>query len=196
MAEKIKNFCPNDKVADLVMWTDPKKSGAVFGGITVAYYLLEKSGYTFLALLSNIALFSIIISCVWSSVSTVIGRGQPAIPKLEITETVARSIADKVVSLLNKAFSSSYTVLTGADLKLSVKCAFVAWLCSKVGGWFHLLTLVYLVTFVGFVFPKVYILKEKEIDQLGSTALVHLKTYYATIENTVLSKIPSKAKAN
>lgn len=46
---------------------------------------------------------------------------------------------------------------------------------------------------VAFTVPKVYQLKQKEIDELLAIAMVHVKKYYAVIEANVLSKLPKSA---
>ena len=59
---------------DLVMWTDPKKTGAVFGGATLLYYFLEQSGYTAISLVSNVLLLAVIGSFLWGTASRFMGK--------------------------------------------------------------------------------------------------------------------------
>ncbi|KAK3279151.1 hypothetical protein CYMTET_12952 [Cymbomonas tetramitiformis] len=181
------------KVQDLLMWADPKKSGMTLGGATVAYFFLEKSGYTMLSLLSN-ALLIIVVACfLWSNLAGIIGRPPPPIPKIELKEADVRSVTDLAVAHFNKASAFVYQVLTGSDMMLSVKVGGGLWLAGKLGGLFHFFTMIYMAVLVAFTVPKVYQLKQKEIDELLAIAMVHVKKYYAVIEANVLSKLPKSA---
>lgn len=193
MAEIVAKYVPNEQARDLVLWADPKKSGGVFAGITVGYYMLEKSGYTVLALSANVSLFLVVVSFLWANVATLIGRGPPPIPDVQLSEATARSIAENSVSIVNNFLKFGHTVLTGSNIMTSVKSAGILYVVAKIGGWFNLLTFFYMGAFFAFVFPKVYIMKQKEIDDVAAVAFEHIKTYYNTIEQAVLSKIP-KAK--
>lgn len=193
MAETVAKYCPSPEVKDLVLWTDPKLSGGIFGGVTLAYYLLEKSGYTVLALGANASLFIVVVSFLWANLATLVGRSQPPIPDIHISEAVARDVAEKTVGVINGAFKYGHTVLTGSNMVLSAKTAAGLYFAAKIGNWFHFLTFVYMGVFFAFVFPKVYTMKQKEIDNFAGIAIAHMKTSYQTIEQALLSKIP-KAK--
>jgi hypothetical protein len=64
-------------VKALLLWEDPKKSGAVLAGATVVYFLLEMSGYTMLYLIPTLMLVAVIASFVFSRGSRFLGRSVP-----------------------------------------------------------------------------------------------------------------------
>jgi hypothetical protein len=60
--------------ADSALWRDKYLSGGVLGGSTLVWFLLEKSGYTFMTLLCNILMFVVVILFVWSNVAALLHR--------------------------------------------------------------------------------------------------------------------------
>lgn len=60
--------------ADSFLWKDKYLSGGVLGLSTLTWFLLEKSGYTFLTLMSNILMFIVVILFVWANVAALLNR--------------------------------------------------------------------------------------------------------------------------
>ncbi len=56
------------------MWRDVKKSGLVFGGITLVYLLFEWSGLSLMTIVANI-LLTVTLGCLaWAFVGHLLGR--------------------------------------------------------------------------------------------------------------------------
>lgn len=61
-------------VEDLIMWRDIKKTGMVFGGITLVYLLFEWSGLSLMTIVANI-LLAVTLGCLaWAFVGNLLGR--------------------------------------------------------------------------------------------------------------------------
>ena len=54
------------------MWEQPVTSGLALASVTAAFFLLEKSGFTLIALTANILLVAVLGVFVWSNVATVL----------------------------------------------------------------------------------------------------------------------------
>jgi hypothetical protein len=56
----------------LVLWEDAKKTGVVVSGVTVAYYFMEHSGSTLIALLCNLLMCATIASFLFTHVTNLL----------------------------------------------------------------------------------------------------------------------------
>merc|ERR1719350_243698 len=115
------------KVQELVMWKEPKKSGAVLAAGTLGYFFVEFSGYTMLALISNFLLLTVVTCFVWGNIANVIGRAPPPIPQITLDEGMVRDVVEKGCAGFNKAYGFIYKVLSPGDAMLSVKVAAGLW---------------------------------------------------------------------
>lgn len=59
-------------VESVLMWDQPVTSGLALASITAAFFLLEKSGFTLIALTANLLLVAVLGVFVWSNVATVL----------------------------------------------------------------------------------------------------------------------------
>jgi hypothetical protein len=57
-----------------LLWRDVKKSGIVFGSITVAYLLLEWSGMSLLTILADALLLAVLVCFLWANIGSMLGR--------------------------------------------------------------------------------------------------------------------------
>jgi hypothetical protein len=64
-------FCA---VEDLLLWRDPKKSGVVFAGATLAYLLLEWSHFSLLSIIANTLLIAVSVAFLWNNIANFTGR--------------------------------------------------------------------------------------------------------------------------
>jgi hypothetical protein len=62
------------QVADVLLWRQKYLSISILVGSTVIWFLLEKSQYTLVALLSNILFFTVIILFVWANLAALLNR--------------------------------------------------------------------------------------------------------------------------
>lgn len=177
----------------LVMWQDPKKTGAMFGGSTLIYYFLEQSGYTAISLVSNLLLLAVIGSFLWSSASRFMNKPSLSLHVPEIDEQTARTLAEHFQTGFNKAGLYSNRVLSGTEPILTLKTAGVLYVVSRFGGWFHFWTLCYMVVFCVFTVPKVYEMKQTEIDQLLAKASKQLGAYSDVLKQNATNML-NKAK--
>jgi len=178
------------------MWTDPIKSGAVFGATTVAYILLEHSSYTLLSILSYTLLSLVIALFVYSNLASFLNRPQLAMlskENLQISDEAVKSFAEKVATTFNKALGMVHRLASGQDVMLSLKVGGVLYLAGKIGNAVRLLTLLYVVFILAFTLPKAYRMYDKQLDEVLQLVKKQISKLVTLVNEKVLSKIP-KAK--
>lgn len=188
----------DDEIEDLLLWRDPKKSGIVFGSITVAYLLLEWSGLSLLTIIADAMLLAVLVCFLWANIGSMIGRAGPPVPAILQTGVTERDLSDLAAGVkdpLNKLLGFLGRLAAGKEAKLSGIVVVACFVLSKVGGLFSLLGFLYTIVLVAFSAPKVYELKKDEIDELLSKAQVKAKEGYAQFNEQVLKKIPKGSNA-
>lgn len=196
MADRKVSLPISDKnVEDLLMWRDPKKSGIVFGVVTLAYLVLEWSGKTMLSLSAYLVLWSGFALFAWTYAAAFLNKPGPPIPsfiKDGIDEEDVKMVAGKAVPVINKGLGVFINIISGKDLILAAKVGGALYAIAKVANWFSFFTLCYLVVGGAFCLPKVYEMREEEIDALISKGLDQFKQLTSKGQ-TMLKKIPSAA---
>jgi len=81
----------------------------------------------------------------------------------------------------------------------SIKAVFTSYILSTVFGWFNLITLIWMGTLIAFAWPRVYEMKEKEINEGVTKASDMYKLYHGMAmekasQLPVLSSLVGKAK--
>ena len=59
---------------DLLLWRDPKKSGVVLAGATLAYLLLEWSHFSLLSTVANTLLVAVSVAFLWNNIANFTSR--------------------------------------------------------------------------------------------------------------------------
>ena len=161
-------------MADVIAWKDPKVSGAILGALTMLYVLFEKSGYTLISILAYTKLLAVVGCFVYANAMSVMGKPAPTVPKLEVSEESLKGLAVAAASAINAASAVAYRLALGQDIVLTAKAVAALYVVGKVGAWFHVLTLVYLVCFAALTVPKgadcVYAKYHAEIDAFAVKA--------------------------
>ncbi|KAK9827607.1 hypothetical protein WJX81_005741 [Elliptochloris bilobata] len=183
----------NQHVEDLLLWRDPKKSGAVFVGITLLYILLQWTGLSLLTIVANSLLILVSCSFLWNNVASFAGRPGVWVPETfrsGVSESQVKSYAEMATIYLNKALGFMNRVITGKEVVLSGQVALALFVVGKVGAWFTSLGLLYIVVLLACTIPKAYELRKDEIDRAFNKAHHHGKENYNKYVEPYLNKIP------
>ncbi|KOX80376.1 Reticulon-4 [Melipona quadrifasciata] len=163
----------NPRVAALIYWRDPKKSGPVFGCIlgvllSLAYFSL----ISVLAYLSLLILTGTITFRIYNTILQAIQKtsdGHPFQNTLEMDLTLpaekVHEVADVAVAHLNAAVSELRRLFLVEDFVDSLKFAVLLWCLTYVGSWFNGMTLIIIGVIALFTLPKVYETNKAQIDQ-------------------------------
>lgn len=192
------SFGLDDEVEDLLLWRDVKKSGIVFGSITVAYLLLEWSGMSLLTILADALLLAVLVAFLWANIGSVLGRPGPPVPEIlqkGVTDADLKAATEAVKGPLNKALAFLGRLAAGKEAKLAIWVMVGCFVLSKIGGLFSLLGFLYTVVLLAFTVPKAYEFKKDEADMLLSKAQSKFKEGYAQFNEQVMKKIPRGSNA-
>jgi hypothetical protein len=178
------------RAADSFLWKDKYLSAGVLAGSTLVWFLLEKSGYTFLTLLSNILMFVVVILFVWANVAALLNRAGPPVPELSVSEEFVTRAASIFRVELNKVLAIARDVALGKDFKLFLKVVALLWVVSTVTSWFNFLTCIWIGVVFLHVVPFVYDTYEDVIDHNAKIAVDAVNVQYKKLDDAVLRKIP------
>jgi len=182
----------------LVLWEDAKKTGVVVSSVTVAYYFMEHSGSTLIALLSKLLMFATIASYIFTHATKLLKWDAVRDKMLkipELDEATARKIGDFIQKKANVTSRFGNQLLSGTDMMLSLKTCAALYVVGTIAGLIPMLTLVYVAFVLLFTVPKGYQLKKPEVDKLLATAEKHLGAYKDVVMDNVAKVIPAAKPA-
>jgi len=191
------------EVSKILLWTDPVRSGLIFGVINTFYVLLEFFDYTVVTLVSYLALalalvcFSyanfVILKAKW-----VQGRDveNPFLDRFKntnfrIPQQTIEGHLTTITDLTNLTIDNLRDVFYCTDNARTGLWILYFYLAATVGSWFGGATLLYLDALVAFIWPRLYQEKQKEIDHYYAIALVEADKYF----QLALSKLPPAVTA-
>jgi hypothetical protein len=178
------------RAADSALWRDKYLSGGTLFGSTAIWYLLEKSGYTFVTLTCNILMCVIVLLFVWSNVAALLHRAGPPVPELSLSENFVMNTANLIRIEINKALHIARTVALGKDFKLFLLVVASLYVVSIVGSWFNLLTCVWIGIVWFHVVPFIFDKYEDVIDHHAQKASEAASVQYRKLDDAILRKIP------
>ncbi|XP_015180676.1 PREDICTED: reticulon-1-A isoform X3 [Polistes dominula] len=163
----------NPRVATLIYWRDPKKSGAVFGAtlgllLSLAYFSL----ISVLAYLSLLILVATVAFRIYKSVLQAIQKtsdGHPFKYVLDLDLTLptekVHELADIAVAHVNATISELRRLFLVEDIVDSLKFGVLLWCFTYIGSWFNGMTLIIIGVVALFTLPKVYETNKTQIDE-------------------------------
>jgi len=189
------------KMEDLFLWKDVTRSALVFGIMNFTYFLLAWGEYTVLTL-SCYVLLALLVIClgysVWNSLSSSFvsqgerrSSGNPFIARFgddptHISKEAIESHLSTITDLINLTLSVLRETFFCTNLRYSMKFAGILYLLAWIGTFFKGETLIYLVLFVLFVWPRLYSEKKEKIDELYAVAVQQITIVYQQL----LTKMP------
>lgn len=197
MAKKISLPIQNKQVEDLLLWRDVKLSGAVFGGITLTYFLLSIFKLNTLVLLANSLQVVVVASFLWNTIASVTHRPGVPLPsflKEGVSEGQVKDLSAKATVLVNKFLAFSYRVLSGKDIVLSLKVAGALFGIARVARYFTLLGLVFTAAVLAFSLPRLYEENQDNIDKVVHKVVSEAKAAFEKYVKPQLEKIPKYKK--
>jgi len=176
-------------VSKIAQWKEPIKTGLIFGIINFFYLLHEFYDYTvltlscYLALALTLVCFSyanfVILKAKWIQGKQVENPFKERFKnvKFHISSKTVEQHLNTVVDLINLTMDNLRDVFYVTDNLLTLKWALYFYIGAYFGDWFGGATLLYLVTLVVFIWPRLYEEKQKEIDHYYGVALVEMDKY-------------------
>ncbi|CAK9833970.1 rtn1-a [Anthophora retusa] len=163
----------NPKVADLIYWRNPKKTGPVFGCILgVLLSLVYFSLISVFAYVSLLALAGTIAIRIHNTVLQAIQKTSDGHPFKNILEMdlalpaeKVQEVTDVAVVHVNAVARELRRLFLVEDFVDSLKFGVLLWCLTHVGSWFNGMTLIIIGVVALFTLPKVYETNKAQIDQ-------------------------------
>jgi Reticulon len=189
-------------VTDLTSWTNPQRSGLVLGICTLFWYTVTFNGFTVVSVFAWLALAVLAVAFCWVQyvqLSAKYVRGTTAEnpfvehfgeKNFEVDREMVIEAAGTIAEHVNALLRGVRMVFFCEDAVTALKWAAIFWLTAKIGGWFSLVTLLYIPVLVAFSWPPIYAAKHKEIDQ----ALAMAQKVAQEKAQMVVSKLPPQVQ--
>ncbi|XP_024315397.1 reticulon-like protein B1 isoform X2 [Brachypodium distachyon] len=105
------------EAADILLWKNRNLSAGVLAGATLIWFLFDVVEYNIIPLLSQIAIFVMLVIFIWSNAAPIFDRAPPRIPEVVISEHAFRELVLTSHHKLSYAVSLLYDIACGKDLK-------------------------------------------------------------------------------
>jgi len=192
-----------NEASKIFLWTDLVRTGLIFGVINAFYFLLEFYDYTVVTLISYLALALALVCFSYTNFvilkSKWIQGKEAENPFLERFKNIKFHISPQsvsqhcntIVDILNLAIDNMREIFYCINNTKTGLWIFYFYLIATVGSWFGGATLLYLISLILFIWPRLYQEKQKEIDHFYGIALTETDKYL----QLALSKIPPNISA-
>ncbi|PKA67222.1 Reticulon-like protein B16 [Apostasia shenzhenica] len=180
------------KAADIILWKSWGFSVVVIFVVTVAWFLFERSGLSFLTIISDVLLILIVLRFVWVNSASLLKKAPKPLPELVLSEEMVNSAAASFRVKLNNMLLVAHDIALGKDFKSFFQVVIFLWLLSVLGGLFSFVTLAYVGSVVLITIPALYNKYEEHVDKYAG--LVHQKftKHYKVVDENVLRRLPSR----
>lgn len=198
MAQTVKLPFKNPALEELLLWRDPKKSGAALGASTAAFLFLQ---FAHINLLQTVAftLLTLVLGCfLWNNLASFTHRPPVPVPLVlreGIKASDAKDVAEKATVHINKGLAYANRLATGREPVLTGSVVGVLYVVGRLAGAVSIVGLAYSAVLGAFTAPKVYELKKAEIDALVDKARAQWTAVYDKHLHKIVTKIPRHTPA-
>lgn len=203
MAEQECNDCPLTKLygnavfrhlSAIFRWVDPVESVLVFLVVNFFYLVIVYGDYSVLTLVCTVHCAAIVVCATWAACNLLLSLATKKAKENTLTaklgsaslEFDSAALAEFITLIASAKLAVARKILFFEDPYFSIKMFHVFFLLAQIGNYLSGITLLYLGALVLFVVPKIYEMKQKEID----SAIGLATTKYTEVRGTVLAKIP------
>ncbi|GFP94657.1 reticulon-like protein b9 [Phtheirospermum japonicum] len=187
------------KVADVVLWRDPRVSAVVLIGIAAIWFLFEVVEYNLVTLLCHLIITTMLVLFIWSAAAEFLDWNPPNIGKIALQDSTAQYVASIIHRKCNQLLSNLLYVASGNDPKLFLMTIVSLWITSVIGSSINSLNLLFFGLLCLETLPFLYEKYEDEVDHLSYQVSRRMNKIYKMLDAEILEKIPRgpvKAKNN
>ncbi|KAL1221630.1 Reticulon-like protein B9 [Cardamine amara subsp. amara] len=178
------------KVADILLWREPKIAATLVIGVSLLWFLMEVVEYNFITLICHASMSSMLLFFIWSTVSDFLNWERPIMPELVLDESSFKELSRSFYVRFNQILSKLLDIAYGRDPPLFFLTTISLYILSIIGTYFNFVNLL----FIGFVsmqtLPVLYELNEDDVDRVASKLMRKMRKLYRNVDSNVLSKIP------
>ncbi|KAG7631689.1 Reticulon [Arabidopsis suecica] len=178
------------KVADILLWREPKIAATLVIGVSILWFLMEVVEYNFITLICHASMTSMLFFFIWSTASDFLNWERPIIPEVVLDESSFKQLARSFHVRFNQILTKLLDVACGRDPPLFFLTTISLYIVSIIGTYFNFVNLL----FIGFVsmqtLPVMYEMYEDDVDTAAGKLMRKMKKLYKKVDTNVLSKIP------
>ncbi|CAL9221318.1 unnamed protein product [Arabidopsis halleri] len=178
------------KVADILLWREPKTAATLVIGVSLLWFLMEVVGYNFITLICHASMTSMLLFFIWSTASDFLNWERPIIPEVVLDESSFKQLARSFHVRFNQILAKLLDIACGRDPPLFFLTTISLYILSIIGTYFNFVNLL----FLGFVsmhtLPVMYEMYEDDVDRVAGKWMRKMKKLYKKVDSNVLSKIP------
>ncbi|KAL4361353.1 hypothetical protein GQ457_04G012160 [Hibiscus cannabinus] len=178
------------KVADVLLWRDPKVSATLLLGVTAIWFLFEVVEYNLVTLLCHISITTMLVIFIWCISADYFGWNRPNIPELLSNETAFYEVVSVFHWRFNQFLKIFLHIAGGNDPVNFFLVIISLYITSVIGSYFDFVNLL----FLGFVslgtLPYLYSRYENEVDYHAGRMSRKVSKMYKRFDSRVLNKIP------
>jgi hypothetical protein len=160
-------------VKDLLLWTNPKKSGAVLA--TLLVILISLACCSLLSVIAYLSMTVLSVSftfVLYKKIMAAIQKTNEGHPfqsylevKVDLPKEKLHELADDSMKHVSCAITTLRRYFLIEDIVDSLKFFLMLWLLSYVGAWFNTLTLIIIDVVALFTIPKFYVTYQTQLDE-------------------------------
>ncbi|KAJ4874231.1 Reticulon-like protein B9 [Raphanus sativus] len=178
------------KVADILLWREPKIAATLVIGVSLLWFLMEVVEYNFITLVCHASMTSMLLFFIWSTASDFLNWERPIIPEVVLDESSFKELATSFHDRFNQILSKLLDLACGRDPPLFFLTTISLYILSIIGTCINFMNLL----FIGFVsmqtLPVMYEMYEDDVDRVVSKFMRKMRKLYRKVDSNVLRKIP------
>ncbi|KAJ8753711.1 hypothetical protein K2173_026387 [Erythroxylum novogranatense] len=178
------------KVADVLLWRNPKVSAALMIGMTVIWYLFEVVEYNFVTLLCHLSITVMLVVFIWFNAADFFNWTPPGIPEIILRERTFREVATTVHAKFIQTLQELHHIACGRDRARFFLALLGLSILSVIGNYLTFLNFLYLGYVCLQTLPFLYERYEKEVDNYANRLNRQVMKLYRKFDSNFLNKIP------
>ncbi|XP_064954847.1 reticulon-like protein B16 isoform X2 [Musa acuminata AAA Group] len=161
-------------------------------GATIAWFLFERSGLSFLTICSDILLILIVIQFARANSAVLLDKQLQPLPELVLSEEMVNNAAASFRVKINNMLMMAHDITLGKDFRIFFQVVVILWLLSVVGSFFSFFTLAYIGIIVSFTIPALYDKYEDRVDRYAGMVHRKISKHYKIVDENVIRRLPRR----
>ncbi|THG15873.1 hypothetical protein TEA_018612 [Camellia sinensis var. sinensis] len=176
--------------ADVILWKRRRVSCGIIVVATVAWFLLERSGLSFLSICSDVLLILIALPFLRANYASFRNKPIQTLPELVLSEEMVTNAAASFRVKINYALLMAHDITIGKDFRLFFKVVVCLWLLSVIGSVISFLTLAYIGIILFVTVPALYNKYQDHVDRFAGLIHRQFSNHYKIVDENVISRFP------
>ncbi|KAG8063459.1 hypothetical protein GUJ93_ZPchr0003g18353 [Zizania palustris] len=178
------------KAADIILWKCGCVTVSFIFGATVAWWLFEKSGLSFLTVCSDVLLILIVVQFMRVKVTGLLNKQPRPLPELVLSEEMVSNAAASFRVKVNNMLMIAHDITLGKDFRHFFQLVLLLWMLSVIGNFCSSITLAYIGTIALVTIPALYNRHQEHVDRYAGMVQRNISRHYKIIDENVMSRLP------